>query len=87
MSNVIDFLERMGQDADLRFAATGKVEQAMLSAQISPELRAAIIAGDQKKIEILTGAKTNVCAIIYPVETDDRDLESANQLKSKRAAG
>lgn len=72
MSNVIDFLERMGQDADLRHATGDQIAQTLSNANVSAELRAAIVDGDRAKIEMLLGAKANVCAIVFPVEEDNR---------------
>jgi hypothetical protein len=81
MSNVIDFLERIGQDADLRYAADNRLEQALANANIEPELRMAIANGDQSKIETLLGAKANVCAIVFPAE-DDRVVEERPSVSS-----
>ena len=39
MSNVIDFLERLGKDAHLRHASDAQLEQALISAQIDPAIR------------------------------------------------
>ena len=71
MSNVIDFLERMGQDAQLRYATIAEVEQALAGAQIDPALRAAILGADQLQLEALLGAATNVCCMVHPTEEED----------------
>jgi hypothetical protein len=55
MSDVIDFLERMGQDAQLRHGSQEEVELALASAEIAPELQAAIVAKDQAQLEGLMG--------------------------------
>lgn len=72
MSNVIDFLERMGRDAWLRHASQGDVEQALVRAQIDPELQEAILAKDQRRLELLLGA-CNVCCSQEPGNDDDDD--------------
>jgi len=72
MSNVIEFLEKMGQDASLRHADIVQIKQAMTAACLSVEAQAAIAAGDHEQIESLLGAKHNVCAIVFPVEGDER---------------
>ncbi|OOG38139.1 hypothetical protein B0E51_14915 [Rhodanobacter sp. C05] len=77
MSNVIDFLERMGQDAKLRHASQNEVELALASEQIDPELHAAILAKDQRWIEGLLG-QGNVCCMLMPSkEEDDEDAEES----------
>ncbi|MBB6188618.1 hypothetical protein [Rhodanobacter sp. MP7CTX1] len=63
MSNVIAFLERMGQDAQLRHASQNDVRLALAREQIDPELQAAILAKDQQRLETLLGS-SNVCCMI-----------------------
>ena len=74
MSNVIGFLETMGQDAALRHAADGDVALALEDARIDPMLQAAIMGKDQARIEALLGATTNVCCALLP-EREDEDEE------------
>jgi hypothetical protein len=77
MSNVIDFLERMGQDAQLRDASQEKLVLALASSRINPELRAAILAKDQVRLEALLGS-INVCCMINPgKEDEDEDTEES----------
>jgi hypothetical protein len=76
MSNVIDFLERMGTDAHLRHASGDKLEQALIGAQIDPAVREALLMRDQRRLEELLGATTNVCCAIYaPAREDDDEGE------------
>jgi hypothetical protein len=76
MSNVIDFLERLGTDAHLRNASDVELEQALVNAQIDPAVREAILAGDQRRLESLLGATTNVCCVVYAPIREDDDEES-----------
>lgn len=80
MSNVIDLLERMGQDARLRHASQDEVEFALAGAQIDPGLRAAIVAKDQTKLEMLLGTG-NLCCMQFPAkeEEDGDDEESPSR--------
>jgi hypothetical protein len=75
MSNVIGFLERIGQDAALRHAPDSDVELALVRAQIDPELRAAILCKDQARIEVLLGAQTNVCCGLETPKHDEEEEE------------
>ena len=77
MSNVIDLLERMGQDARLRHASQDEVELALACAQIDPELRAAILAKDQRRIEALLGGSNVYCALMPGKEDEDGDTEES----------
>lgn len=65
MSNVINFLERLGQDAKLRGADCGAFDQALQSAGISSQLWSSIVESDDRQREKLLGASGNVCAIIF----------------------
>ena len=73
MSNVIDFLEQMGRDARLRYAASDEIRSNFVSAQIDPALHAALLGGDSKRLEALLGARTDMCPIIFPVQEDEAD--------------
>jgi hypothetical protein len=75
MSDVIDFLERMGQDSQLRHAPEGALQSALRVARMSPELQAALLQGDQAGIEAVLGINTNVCCMIYiPTHPDDHEV-------------
>jgi hypothetical protein len=75
MSNVIDFLEKWGQDAQLRHATSAELEQALLRAGIEPAERAAILGADRCTLESLLGARSRlVCAILVPEEEEDEEL-------------
>ena len=73
MSNVIDFLERLGNDAQLRHASDSALEQALINAQIDPAVREAILLRDQRRLESLLGATTNVCCVIYAPMHEEGD--------------
>jgi hypothetical protein len=81
MSNFMDFLEQMGQDAQLRYAANGELEQALMRAQIEPAVRAAVIAGDRRQLEVLLGAPGNTFCGVY-VPEDDEDAGSGTGMKN-----
>ena len=73
MGNVIDFLERLGSDARLRYASGGEMEQALELAQIDSAARAAILAGQRSELEALLGAQANVCCLVRPGDEDDEE--------------
>ncbi|WP_448099063.1 hypothetical protein [Luteibacter yeojuensis] len=50
MSDVIDFLERMGGDATLRAAGTAELARELDEAAVDGALAAAILAGDEKAL-------------------------------------
>ena len=75
MSNVIDFLERFGQDADLRYATSEMMEEALRGAGIDPALRAAILGKDQRTLEALLGAVPNVCCATHKEDEEEEETE------------
>ncbi len=73
MSNVIDFLERLGRDADLQQASGDIWEEALRSAGIDPALRAAILGNDRQALEALVGAPGVVCCIVYKEDEEEEE--------------
>jgi hypothetical protein len=74
MSNVIDFLERMGRDGQLRHASTEDMAGALEVARIDPQLAAAILARDSAQVESLLGDSKIYCALI-PGKQDEEEEE------------
>lgn len=74
MSDVIDFLERAGQDALLRRASYVEVELALANAQIEPELRSAILERDPSRLEALLGRGSLLC-MQFPGKEDEEEGE------------
>ncbi len=79
MSNVIDFLERLGQDADLRTATDEQIDEALRNAGIAPALRTAIVNCDQHSLEELLGADSNVCCMIYKEDEEEEEEEKEGE--------
>jgi hypothetical protein len=80
MTDVIDFLERLGKDATLRRAP---LESALSGEALSGEVREALRSRDQRALEALLGA-TNVCCLVH-VPTQE-EQEAAPDKKDARAA-
>jgi hypothetical protein len=81
MSNAIEFLERLGSDAQLRYASAMALEQALAESNLEPHVREAILTGDRHRLESALGAKANVCCAIYAParEDDDRQGEAGDE--------
>ena len=76
MSDLIDFLERMGGDSQSRFPTEPGLEEALTRAGIAPTVRAALLAGDQLRLESLIGASHNVCNLVnLPDEEEEEEDE------------
>jgi hypothetical protein len=88
MSDLIDFLERMGGDAESRFAAGPELEEALTHAGIAPTVRSAVLAGDQLQLESLLGARHTVCTLInLPDEEEEEDEEEEDDEEQEDEEG
>jgi hypothetical protein len=58
------FWKDWGQDSGLRHAPEAVLERALSEAHMIPELRAAILEGNQRMLETLLGVGSNVCCLI-----------------------
>jgi hypothetical protein len=84
MSNVIDFLEQMGRDAQLRAATSLEVEAALIRAGMEPSVRAAILGGDQLLLESLVGASPNICSMINVPEEEEESEEEDDEGREEK---
>jgi hypothetical protein len=71
MSNVIDFLELMGQEPRLRYAPRGQLLEAMAGAAIEADLQSAILTGDGRALEALLGISASSCCLIHAPDEDE----------------
>jgi hypothetical protein len=81
MSNVISFLETIGQDAQLRHATNNELELALTDAQIGSELQEALLHNDQAQLEALLGARINIVCSVFPGKEDDDEEEEESPSK------
>ena len=85
MPDVIEFLEKLGRDASLRHAPTAVLERALRDARIDPQLREALMRGDQGEVEALLGTN-NVCCMVYvPVPPGAEETESEGTTRQAAA--
>lgn len=75
MLDVIDLLEKMGQDAQWSGASPDAIEIAMGEAGILPELTKAIVVGDQESLRTLLGILP-VCGMLNPGKEEDEEDDS-----------
>lgn len=74
MSDAIGFLEKMGQDAQLRNASKHDVELALASAFVDPRTRSAILDGDKSTLETLLGGGA-FFSVQFPGQEDEQEDE------------
>lgn len=83
MFNVIDFLERMGQDARLRQSSPDEVALALANAEIDPALRLAILSKDAQRIESLLGQDPFCCLLVPGEEQEEEEEEESEETPSR----
>ena len=79
MSDLIDFLEKMGGDSQSRFASGPGLEEALTRAGIAPAVRSAVLAGDQPRLESLIGASRIVCNLVNLPEEEEEEEEDEDE--------
>jgi hypothetical protein len=65
MLDVIDFMERMGGDAQLSQASDSELAQALSVTDISTELQSIVRGRNARQLEAFLGAKP-VCVLVAP---------------------
>jgi hypothetical protein len=73
VSNLIDFLERLGQDAQLRSANDEQMDEALRNAGLEPSLREVIFGEDRQTLEVLLDADANVCCMVYKEDEEEEE--------------
>jgi hypothetical protein len=86
MSNIIDFLERMGRDAQLRHASQNEVELALASEQVDLELQAAILAKNPSQLGVLLGQGV-FCCMQEPGKEDEDEDDDTEESPSREVSG
>jgi hypothetical protein len=79
VSEIIDFLEKLGQDAQLRHGSEGEIRAALAVAAIEPGAATAILAGDRRTLERQLAARSHVCCLIYAPRREDDEEEEGDE--------
>jgi hypothetical protein len=68
--DVIDFLESMGQDAQLRYASSEEIAATLAGQPMDSKLRDALLAKDAQRLGVMLG-KEPFCCYINPAKEDE----------------
>ena len=79
MTNVIAFLETMGQDAELRHAGRSELYRELTDRQVDADAQWAILRGDSERLEALLGAPMITCCGIQPGKEDEEEEEEPSR--------
>jgi hypothetical protein len=61
MTSVVDFLERMGSEAQWRYASAKDIEAALVDAEIDAPMRTAILAKSAEEVQALLAQARVMC--------------------------
>jgi hypothetical protein len=75
MSNVIEFLEKLGQDAQLRDAPQEELAAALAEAQVEAPYCSAILAKDASQLQDLLGLRPMLYVLMPAEEEEEEDGE------------
>jgi hypothetical protein len=75
MPTTLEFLERIGQEAQLRHAGNEALAHAMADAGLESESYAALLTRSQSALERLLGATANVCCAVGPPCDGEPEIE------------
>ena len=77
MSDIIDIIERLGRDSELRHAPRVVLDRALAGEPMSAELRSALASGDREELERLLATDRDVCCMVFaPAEEAEEDGKS-----------
>jgi len=71
MSDIIKFLERMGEDVRLREASAAELELALAEAHLEPGHGAAVLAGDAVQLQAMLGLGALMAVQLPPGEEEE----------------
>jgi hypothetical protein len=84
--DIIDFLERIGKDAELRYASEMALARALNDAHMSPPAHAALLSGGRGGIEaVLNTDNNNVCCMVF-APTPEGEAEESDKPRQQEAA-
>jgi len=79
VSNVVDFLQRAGEDSQLRYAGCGGLEQALAQTNIAAPLREALLKGDSTRLSALLGSRMDMCGVIFAPQDEEPEDDSGEE--------
>jgi hypothetical protein len=78
MSDVVDFLEKLGSEAQWRNASQEELEAALAESDIATPERLAILAGDAAQLQVLMH-QPQPFSILVPPDEEEGDEDEENE--------
>jgi hypothetical protein len=85
VSEIIDFLEKLGQDSQLRHAGCGAIRAALATARIDKVAAVAILAGDERALAMHLAAPSEVCCLIFVPRREGEEPEKEDEVPEQDA--
>ena len=85
MTEIIDFLQKLGQDARLRHAGYGEIRAALAAARIDKVAGDAILAGDERTLAQYLAAPSEICCLIFVPRREDEEPEKDDEAPEQDA--
>ena len=85
MTEIIDFLQKLGQDAQLRHAGYGEIRAALAAARIDKVAADAILAGDERTLAQYLAAPSEVCCLIFVPRRENEEPEKDDEAPEQDA--
>lgn len=75
MHNVLEVLDSIGRNANLRYAQPLELLAALRKAHVGAHISTAMIEGNRTELESLLGATSNVCCAIHAPEDSEASIQ------------
>ncbi len=87
MTDIVDMLERLGGDAQLRYADRKERLDALTSAGIDGAAASALLAGESRALERQLDARSDSCCLVWAPQRDDEEEEDEETPAQEDAPG
>lgn len=75
MTDIVDILEKLGGDAQLRYADSARILDLLITAGIDVAAASAILAADGRALQRQLAARSDFCCLVWAPQRDDEEEE------------
>jgi hypothetical protein len=79
LSDIIDFLEKMGQECHLRDATDAELAEALEDAGVESVAQAALLSRDPHALETFLGTTPNACCLVDPGHEEEEEEDDDDE--------
>jgi hypothetical protein len=85
VSNVVDLLEKIGQNSRLKSLRGEQLARELSLAGLAPAVQAALVEERSRRLEELLGATSNVCCLIHAPQDQEPERDEPKDEEKMRA--